>query len=96
MESEDRKTLVVPEVRVYDARRDEDVILTNVAVDADYVRDRDGRAMYFDVDEGRAHLAEQGKTTLGKDLVELYVAVLGDPNVLGRWNPLHQDSVRFI
>ena len=58
MEGNDREALVIPEITVYDAHRDADVTVTNVAVDADHLRDPNGRVMYFDVDEGQAHLAE--------------------------------------
>ena len=78
MRSRDTETLVVPEIRVYDARRDQDVILTNVAVDSDYVRDVHGRVMYFDVDEGQSHLAKEAKTMPSLPLlVNLYVALSG-------------------
>ena len=41
-----------------------------------YVRDPYGRVMYFDVDEGQAHLAEQGKSMPSLPLlVNLYIAL---------------------
>ena len=76
MTGEDGTGLVIPELRVYDARHDEDIILRNVGVDPDYVRDANGRVMYFDVNEGQSYLAEQGKSVPSLPLlVNLYITL---------------------
>jgi hypothetical protein len=76
MTGKDVTGLVVPELRVYDACHNEDIILRNVGVDPDYVRDADGRVIYFDVNEGQSYLAEQGKSMPSLPLlVNLYIAL---------------------
>lgn len=76
MTTEERMSVVVPELTVYDARRDEDIVLRNVGIDADYVRDAGGRVVYFDADEGRSYLAKEGKSVPSLPLlVNLYIAL---------------------
>lgn len=52
----------IPEVTVYDAAHDRDVVLRDVVIDADYARDERGNVVYFDIDEARTYLSERGKT----------------------------------
>ena len=68
--------MVVPELRIYDVRQNEDIVLTNVAIDTDYVRDKDGKVIYFNLDEGQTYLAAQGKSIPSLPLlVNLYIAL---------------------
>jgi len=70
--------LVVPELSIYDVRQNEDIVLKNVAIDPDYVRDSDGKVIYFDLNEGRSFLAERGKSIPSLPLlVNLYIALNG-------------------
>ena len=70
--------LVVPELSIYDVRQNEDIVLSDVAIDADYVRDNDGKVLYFDIDEGRSFLAEQRKSMPSLPLlVNLYIVLNG-------------------
>ncbi|MEE8353215.1 MAG: hypothetical protein V3S10_02060 [Dehalococcoidales bacterium] len=55
-------TILIPEVTVYDAADDRDVVLRDVVIDADYARDERGNVVYLDIDEAHAYLAERGKT----------------------------------
>ncbi len=55
-------TIMIPEIIVYDASADRDVVLRNVVIDADYARDERGNVIYFDIDEAHTYLAERGKT----------------------------------
>ncbi len=55
-------TIRIPEVTVYDAAHDRDVVLKDVVIDADYARDERGNVIYFDIDEAHVYLAERGKT----------------------------------
>ncbi|HEY40243.1 MAG TPA: hypothetical protein G4O18_00090 [Dehalococcoidia bacterium] len=72
----DEKGLVIPEVSIYDPQRDEDVILKNVHIDTDYVCDAEGRVIYFNADEARAYLGEQGKSLTSLPLlVGIYIAI---------------------
>jgi hypothetical protein len=72
----DEKSLVIPEVSIYDPRRDEEVILKNVHIDADYVCDAEGRVIYFNADEAKAYLEEQGKSLASLPLlVGIYIAL---------------------
>ena len=70
------QSLVIPEVSMYDPRRGEDIILKNVHIDTDYVCDDQGRVIYFDVDEAKTYLGEQGKTLASLPLlVNIYLAL---------------------
>ena len=76
MATQTATSLVLPQLSVYDARRDEDTVLRNVGIDADYVRDADGKVVYFDVDEGHSYLRKQGKSMPSLPvLVNLYLAL---------------------
>ena len=68
--------LVVPKLSIYNVRQNEDIILNNVAIDPDYARDSDGKVLYFDYNEGRSFLAEQGKSIPSLPLlVNLYIVL---------------------
>lgn len=70
--------VVIPEVTVYDASRDEDIRLTGVCIDAAPVCDRQGRVMYFDVAEADAYLARRGKSMASLPLLlNIYLALEG-------------------
>jgi hypothetical protein len=72
----DEKGLVIPEVSIYDRRRDEDVVLKNVHIDTDYVCDAEERVIYFNADEARAYLEKQGKSLASLPLlVNIYIAL---------------------
>ena len=72
----DEKGLIIPEVSIYDPRRDEDIILKNVHIDTDYVCDAEGRVIYFNADEARAYLEKQGKSLVSLPLlVGIYIAL---------------------
>ena len=72
----DDKCLVIPEVSIYDPRCSEDIILKNVAIDTDYVCDDQGRVMYFNLDEAKTYLGEQGKSLPSLPLlVNIYIAL---------------------
>lgn len=72
----DDKSLVIPEVSIYDPRRSEDVVLKNVSIDTEYVCDDQGRVIYFDLDEAEAYLKEQGKSLASLPLlVNIYLAL---------------------
>lgn len=55
-------TILIPEITIYDAADDRDVVLRDVVIDADYARDERGNVVYLDIDEAHAYLAERGKT----------------------------------
>ena len=72
----DEKSLVIPEVSIYDPNRGEDIILKNVHVDTDYVCDAEGRVMYFNEEEARTYLEQRGKSVASLPLlVNIYMAL---------------------
>ncbi len=62
MVATNQATIMIPEITIYNASVDRDVVLRNVVIDADYVRDERDNVIYFDIDEAHAYLAECGKT----------------------------------
>jgi hypothetical protein len=75
---QNKKSLTVPEVRVYDARRREEIILKDINMDTNYVCDDQDRVMYFDVAEAGKYLGERGKSLPSLALlVNLYIALDG-------------------
>ena len=73
-----KKSVTIPKLKVYDARQRVDIILENVNVDANYVCDNQDKVMYFNLDETRAYLGEQGKSLPSLPLlVNLYIALDG-------------------
>ena len=72
----DEKSLVIPEVSIYDAHSNEDIILKNVHIDTDYVCDAEGRVIYFNVDEAKTYLEKKGKSVASLPLlVNIYMAL---------------------
>lgn len=72
----DEKSLVIPEVSIYDPHRGEGIILTNVHIDTDYVCDTEGRVIYFNADEAKSYLEKQGKSVASLPLlVNIYMAL---------------------
>ena len=55
-------TILIPEVIIYDAASDRDILLENVVIDADFARDERGNVIYFDFVEADEYLTERGKT----------------------------------
>ena len=58
----DEKSLVIPEVSLYNPQSGEDIILTNIHIDTDYVCDAEGRVIYFNMEESKTYLEKQGKS----------------------------------
>ena len=78
MVSETVESIVIPEIRVYDARREEDVVLRDVAVDMNHACDSEGRVMYFNLDGTKSYLDKRGKFLASLPLlVNLYIALDG-------------------
>jgi len=76
MDFEQTKTFLIPEVSVYDARRDQDIIVRDIHIDADYVCDIQRRPVYFDIDEAKSHLEQAGKSLASLPLlVNIYIAL---------------------
>ena len=76
MVSETGQSIVIPEVRVYEARRGEDIVLKDISVDTYYACDSEGRVMYFNLDEGKSYLEKRGKSLASLPLlVNLYIAL---------------------
>ena len=76
MEFEQTQSLLIPELSVYDARRDQDIVVRNIHIDANYVCDNQHRPVYFDVDEANAHLEQMGKSLASLPLlVNIYIAL---------------------
>jgi hypothetical protein len=72
----DEKSLVIPEVSIYNPRRDEDIVLKNIHIDTDYVCDAEGRVMYFNQEEAESYLEERGKSLVSLPLlVSIYMAL---------------------
>jgi hypothetical protein len=72
----DDKGLVIPEVSIYDPRRDEDVVLKNIHIDTDYVCDAEGRVIYFNEQEAKTYLEKQGKSLASLPLlINIYMAL---------------------
>ena len=70
------QSIVIPETRVYDAHRKEDIVLRNVSVNTQHEHDSEGNVMYFDLDEAKAHLDKQGKSLASLPLlVNLYISL---------------------
>ncbi len=68
--------LVVPELTIFDASAGRDVRLTDVGIDADYVRDEQGRVRYFSLDEAEAYLHGAGKSLPSLPLLlNIYLAL---------------------
>ncbi|MDD5189743.1 MAG: hypothetical protein PHE50_01720 [Dehalococcoidales bacterium] len=73
-----KKSVNIPELKIYNARLREEIILKNVEVDTDYARDKENRVMYFNIEEAGAYLGERGKTLPSMALlVNLYIALDG-------------------
>jgi hypothetical protein len=71
-----KKSVTIPEVKVYNAHRREDIILKDVNVDTSYVCDNQDKVIYFNLDEARAYLGERGKSLPSLALlVNLYLAL---------------------
>ena len=78
MVSETVESVVIPEIRVYHARREEDVVLRDVSVDMHHACDSEGRVMYFNLDGTKSYLDERGKFLASLPLlVNLYIALDG-------------------
>ncbi len=76
LDFEQTKTFLVPEVSVYDAHRDQDVVIKDIHIDADYVNDVQRRPVYFDIEEAKSHLAQTGKSLASLPLlVNVYIAL---------------------
>jgi len=76
MDFEQTQSFLIPEVSVYDARRDEDIVVRDIHIDADYVRDNQRRPVYFDIDEAKSHLEQTGKSLASLPLlVNIYIAL---------------------
>lgn len=76
MELERTQSFLIPEVSIYDARRDQDIIVRNIHIDADYVRDDQHRPVYFDIDEAKSYLEQRGKSLASLPLlVNIYIAL---------------------
>ena len=72
----DEKSLVIPEVNIYDPHSGEDIILKNIHIDTDYVCDTEGRVIYFNADEAKSYLEKQGKSVASLPLlVNIYMAL---------------------
>jgi len=72
----DEKSLVIPEVSIYDLHRGEDIILKNVHIDTDYICDAEGRVIYFNEEEARSYLEKQGKSVASLPLlVNIYMTL---------------------
>ena len=72
----DERSLVIPEVSIYDLQCDEDIVLKNIHIDTDYACDDQGKVIYFDMDEAKAYLGERGKSLASLPLlVNIYVAL---------------------
>ena len=70
------RSIIVPEVRVYEASRGEYIVLKNVGVDTHHACDSQGRVIYFTLEESGAHLKKQGKSLPSLPLlVNLYIAL---------------------
>lgn len=70
------QSIVIPETRVYDAHRKEDIVLRNVSVNTQHEHDSGGNVMYFDLDEAKAYLDKQGKSLASLPLlVNLYISL---------------------
>ncbi len=76
MVSETGQTIVIPEVRVYEAHRGEDIVLRDISVDGHYACDSQGKVMYFNFDEAKSYLEKRGKSLASLPLlVNLYLAL---------------------
>ena len=76
MVGETGQTIVIPEVRVYDALRKEDVVLKDVRVDTYYACNSQGQVIYFSFDEAKSYLEKQGKSLASLPLlVNLYITL---------------------
>ena len=72
----DEKSLVIPEVSIYDPHSGEDIILKNIHIDTDYVCDTEGRVIYFNMEESKTYLEKQGKSVASLPLlVNIYMAL---------------------
>ena len=78
MFSETGQSLVIPEIRVYDAHRREDIVLRDISMDTYYACDSEGRVMYFDLNEAKLYLGKLGKSMASLPLlVNLYITLDG-------------------
>ena len=76
MDFEQTRSLLIPEVSVYDARRDQDIVVRDIYIDADYVCDNQRRTVYFNIDEAKSHLERTGKSLASLPLlVNIYIAL---------------------
>jgi hypothetical protein len=73
-----KKSITIPEVKVYEVHRREEIVLKDVNVDTSYVCDNQDKVMYFNLDEARVYLGELGKSLPSLALlVNLYIALDG-------------------
>ncbi len=78
-------SITIPEVKIYDPHRGEDILLRNVTLDTNYVCDNQGKVIYFDISEAKSHLGKQGKSLASLPLLtNLYIAL----NDLARENEI--------
>ncbi len=76
MVSDTGQSIVIPEIRVHDARREEDVVLRDVSVDTHYACDTEGKVMYFNLDEAKSYLEKRDRSLASLPLlVNLYIAL---------------------
>ena len=73
-----KKSVTIPEVKVYEAHNREYIVLKDVNVDTSYVCDNQDKVIYFNLDEACAYLGERGKSLPSLALlVNLYIALDG-------------------
>ncbi|MDD5038261.1 MAG: hypothetical protein PHN78_02980 [Dehalococcoidales bacterium] len=76
MEFEQTQSFLIPELSVYDASQDKDIIIRNIHIDANYVSDKQHRPVYFDVNEANSYLAQTGKSLASLPLlVNIYIVL---------------------
>lgn len=89
----DAESLIIPEVSIYNSHYREDIILKNVGIDTDYVCDDRGRIIYFNLDEAKAYLTEQGKSLASLPLlINIYLAL----DTLARENKLAERVLKQL
>ena len=90
MDLEQTQTFLIPEVSIYDARRDQDIVVRNIHIDVDYICDNQHRTVYFDIDEAKSHLEQTGKCLASLPLlVNIYIALT---NLAGE----HETAARLL
>ena len=76
MAGETIQSIFIPETRVYDAHRNEDIILRNIGVTTQHEHDSEGNVMYFNLNEAKTYLGRQGKSLASLPLlVNLYISL---------------------